>query len=358
MTKIQETDVRLTIGIDTHAEVHVAVALDQMGRRLATCSIPTTTTGHTALMSWANELGTIERIGMEGTGSYGAGLARWLRAQGLSVLEVERPKRQTRRGRGKSDPLDAEAAARAVQAGTALGQPKAGTGHVEMMRALSLTRRSAVKARTQAVNQLHALLVTAPDELRHQLRRLTVTKLVGLASGFRPGPRLANPTAATKFALKSIAVRHQQLSTEIARLDTQLAGLVAEEAPALMAVRGIGTQTATALLVAAGDNPQRLHSEAAFAHMCGAAPIPASSGKTTRHRLNRGGNRQANWALYMLVVGRMGWDLPTRAYVARRTTEGLAKPDIIRCLKRYVARELYTLLVAPRATQPNLPLAA
>jgi len=207
-------------------------------------------------MSWANELGIIERIGMEGTGSYGAGLARWLRAQGLNVLEVERPKRQTRRRRGKSDPLDAEAAARAVQAGTALGQPKAGTGHVEMMRALSLTRRSAVKARTQAVNQLHALLVTAPDELRHQLRRLTVTKLVAIASGFRPRPRLANPTAATKFALKSIAVRHQQLSTEIARLDTELACLVADEAPALMAVRGIGTQTATALLVAAGDNPR------------------------------------------------------------------------------------------------------
>jgi transposase len=351
LTTRLEPDVRLTIGIDTHAEVHVAVALDQLGRRLATCTIPTTMAGHTALVNWAHEFGTIERIGMEGTGSYGAGLAGWLRAQGLIVLEVERPKRQLRRRRGKSDPIDAEAAARAVQAGTALGQPKTGTGRVEMIRALSLTRRSAVKARTQAINELHALVVTAPYSLRSQLRRLTVTRLVATASSFRP----RQPIAATKFALKSIAVRHQQLTAEIARLDAQLARLVAEAAPALVAVKGMGTQIAAALLVAAGDNPERLHSEAAFAHLCGVAPIPASSGKTTRHRLNRGGNRQANWALYMLTIGRMGWHAPTRAYVARRTTEGLAKTDILRCLKRYIAREVYHLLVPQTAPAPVPP---
>jgi transposase len=174
-----------------------------------------------------------------------------------------------------------------------------------MIRALTLARRSAMKARTQAANQLHALLVTAPQEVRTALRRLSVARLVNTAAGFRPGRRLENPVGATKVALKSVAVRHKQLTTEIALLDTQLSVLVTNEAPALLAYKGMGTQTAAALLIAAGDNPERLRSEAAFAHLCGAAPIPASSGKTDRHRLNRGGNRQANWALYILVIGRM-----------------------------------------------------
>jgi transposase len=345
MAITEQLDMQLTIGIDTHADIHVAVALDQFGRRLDTCTIPTTNAGFTALLDWSKRFGSVEQIGMEGTGSYGAGLARWLRSRGFAVFEVERPKRQLRRRRGKSDPIDAEAAARAVQAGTALGQPKAGTGQVEMIRALTLARHSAMKARTQAANQMHALLVTAPLELRTALRRLSVAKLVSTAAGFRPGRRLENPVGATKVALKSISVRHRQLTTEIVLLDIQLSTLVTDQAPALLAYKGMGTQTAAALLIAAGDNPERLRSEAAFAHLCGAAPIPASSGKTNRHRLNRGGNRQANWALYMLVIGRMGWDAPTRAYVARRTAQGLSKPEIIRCLKRYVAREIYHVLV-------------
>ena len=352
----QDGEVRVTVGVDTHTDQHVGVALDQFGRRLGTRSVPTTPAGFAVLLAWAREFGVIERIGIEGTGSYGAGLTRWLRARGLAVVEVERPHRhdrQARRRRGKSDPLDAEAAARAVQAGTVNGQPKAGDGHVEMIRTLRLTRRSAMKARTQAANQLHALVVTAPDELRARLRALPLAELVRIAAAFRPvrtGTALGTPLAAAKLALKGLAVRYRQLSAEIDALDVHLSQLVAAAAPELVAVKGVGTDIAGALLVAAGDNPERLHSEAAFASLCGVAPIPASSGKTNRHRLSRGGDRDANRALYLLALGRMGWDLATRTYVTRRTAAGLSKAEIIRCLKRYLARELYRVLVKPPAS--------
>jgi transposase len=354
----QVNGVRVTVGIDTHADLHVGVALDQFGRRLGVRAVPTTPAGFAELVAWASGFGGLERFGIEGTGSYGAGLTRWLRARGLTVVEVERPHRhgrQTRRRRGKSDPIDAEAAARAVQAGTVIGHPKAGNGQVEMIRSLRLARRSAMKARTQAANQLHALVVTAPDELRSRLRALPVADLVTLAAAFRPaqtGPVLATPLAATKLALKSLAVRYQQLSAEIATLDGHLDHLVATTAPDLLAVKGIGTEIAGALLVAAGDNPDRLRSEAAFASLCGVAPIPASSGKTHRHRLSRGGDRDANRALYLLALGRMSWDPRTRAYVERRTATGLSKPEIIRCLKRYLVRELYRTLPRPPASPP------
>ena len=332
---------RVTVGVDTHADVHVAAALDQLGRLLGTHAYPTTAAGYAALLRWAGRFGVVERIGIEGTGSYGAGLARWLCARGLAVVEVERPKREQRRRRGKSDPQDAEAAARAVQAGTATARPKGGTGPVEMIRALQAARRSAVKARTQAANQLHALVVTAPDALRTRLRRLSLVRLVATAAAFRPRAP-STPTAATKLALKSIAVRYRQLTAEIEALDAQLGQLVAAAAPDLVAVKGVGTDTAATLLVTAGDNPERLRSEAAVAHLCGVAPIPASSGKTTRHRLNR----EANWALYLIAVGRMAWHRPTRVYVQRRTEQGKTTAEIIRCLKRYIARELYGILVS------------
>jgi transposase len=357
----QDGRVRVTIGVDTHADVHVGVALDQFGRRLGTRSIRTTPAGFAELVVWASDFGVVEQVGIEGTGSYGAGLARWLRARDVAVVEVERPRRhdrQARRRRGKSDPLDAEAAARAVQAGTVVGQPKAGDGQIEMIRTLRLARRSAMKARTQAANQLHALVVTAPDGLRTQLRTLSLAGLVTLAAAFRPartGATPATPSAATKLALRSLAVRHQQLSAEIAALDAHLGHLVAAAAPDLLAVKGIGTETAGALLVAAGDNPDRLRSEAAFASLCGVAPIPASSGKTNRHRLSRGGDRDANRALYLLALGRMSWDPRTRAYVARRMADGLSKPEIIRCLKRYLAREVYRALARPPASLPRSP---
>jgi transposase len=343
------TPVQVTVGVDTHVDRHVAAAVDQLGRLLGTEAVPTTAAGYAALLAWARGLGAVERIGIEGTGAYGAGLSRWLRAHGQVVVEVERPKRAQRRRRGKSDAVDAEAAARATQAGTATAHPKAGTGSVEMIRALQAARRSAVKARTQATNQLHALVVTAPDALRSRLRRLSLARLVATAAAFRPGA-LSTPAAATKLALTSIAVRCRQLSAEIAALDAHLGRLVAAAAPELVALKGVGTDTAATLMVTAGDNPERLRSEAAVAHLCGAAPVPASSGRTTRHRLSRGGDRDANRALHLLAVRRMAWDPATVAYARRRTAEGLSKREILRCLKRYIARQLYPLVarhVAP-----------
>jgi transposase len=322
--------VLVTVGVDTHIDVHVAVALDQLGRRLGSLTFPTSRAGYAQLVAWVGRLGTLERVGVEGAGSFGAGLTRWLRARRVMVLEVARPNRQLRRHAGKSDQIDAEAAARAVQAGVALGRPKTTDGQVEMLRAVRVVRSSAVKARTQAANQLHALVITAPDPLRSELRGLGLARLVARAAKFRPGPCPQTPTAATKLALRSIAVRYQQLSAEIAELDRQLQRLVAAAAPGLLALKGVGPDIAAALLLAAGDNPQRLRSEAAFARLCGVAPLPASSGKTSRHRLSRGGNRDANRALYMLTISRLRWDPRTRAYVARRTREGKTTPEIIR----------------------------
>ncbi|HYY88972.1 MAG TPA: transposase, partial [Chloroflexota bacterium] len=235
---------RVTLGVDTHAEVHVAAALDERGRLLGTCTIATTPAGFAELVRWAEQYGEVAQVGMEGTGSYGAGLARWLRAREVAVVEVDRPDRRTRRRRGKSDTVDAEAAARAVQAGIATAQPKAGTGAMEMLRTLRVARQSVVKARTQAANQLHALVVTAPEPLRPRLRRLTVLQLVATAAAFRLTSSLTTPTAAAKLALKSIAVRYQQLHAEIAGLDRHLDHLVAATAPALVAVKGVGTDIA------------------------------------------------------------------------------------------------------------------
>lgn len=338
---------KVVVGVDTHSDVHVAVAIDALGRRLGQLSVPTTLQGSQRLEAWAAGLGEVGAFGVEGTGSWGANLTRFLLARGYRVLEVNRPDRSTRRRRGKSDPIDAEAAARAVLAGTVTAIPKAGDGHVEMIRSLHLVRRSAQKARRQAANQLHALVVTAPDELRDQLRGLTVDKLVALALTWRPGAA-STATSVSKLALRSLARRYQHLDAEAAELDRHLTRLINQTAPELLAVKGLGPHTTAALLIAAGDNPHRLRSESAFAHLCGAAPVPASSGRTIRYRLNRGGDRQANYALYILVVSRMAWDPATRAYVARRTTEGKTKKEIIRCLKRLVAREIYKLLTQPR----------
>ncbi len=315
----RQTHEQVMLGVDTHAEVHVAAALDERGRLLGTCTIPTTAAGFRELLRWTSQYGELSRVGMEGTGSYGAGLARWLRARDVVVIEVDRPDRRTRRRRGKSDSVDAEAAARAVLAGTATAQPKAGTGAMEMVRTLRVARQSALKARTQAANELHALVVTAPDAMRAELRRLKIPQLVATAAAFRRSAELTTPTAATKLALKSIATRYQHLAAEIEALDKHLDQLVAVAAPALVAIKGVGTDIASTLLTIAGDNPERLASEGAFAHLVGVAPIEASSGKITRYRLNRGGDRQGNRALYLLAVGRMGWDPATKAYVARRT---------------------------------------
>ena len=334
---------RVTVGVDTHLDVHVAHAKDALGRRLATVSIPTTPAGYRDLLAWARGLGEVDAWGVEGTGCYGAALARFLVVHGQVVLEVNRPDRQARRRRGKSDPVDAEAAARAVQAGEVTAVPKASSGYVEMLRSLRVARATAVKARTQAINALKALVVTAPADLREQLRGRSATMLVREAAGLRPGP-LDDPTAAAKLALRTLARRHQALSAEITTLDTELDRLVAKAAPGLVARFGIGPDSAGALLVAAGDNPDRLRSDAAFSMLCGSSPIQASSGKTIRHRLNRGGDRQANAALHRIVVVRLRWHQPTKDYMARRLTQGKSKKEIIRCLKRYVAREVFAVL--------------
>jgi len=340
MTTIADDEGRVTVGIDTHGEVHVAAVLDRRGRLMGTESFPTTANGHRQLERWALGFGAIDAVGIEGTGAWGAGVARHFGAGGYQVIEVDRPNRMTRRRRGKSDPIDAEAAARAVQAHTATGIPKTRTGRIEAIRSLRVARRSAIKARSQAAHQLHALVSTAPDVLRDELRALRLGALVETAARFRPGdPR--DPVQATKTALRSIAHRYQHLTVEVHTLDTVLDPLVAETAPNLIALNGVGTDVAGQLLVTAGDNPHRLRSDAAFAHLCGASPIPASSGRTDRHRLNRGGDRAANAALYRIVLCRLRWDPRTRHYLERRTKQGRTKKETIRCLKRYIAREIY-----------------
>jgi transposase len=345
---------RVIGGVDTHKDVHVVAAVDGTGRILGTAEFPSTIRGHRSLLTWLNRFGSVLRVGVEGTGAYGAGLARYLAEAGVEVVEVDRPNRQTRRRKGKSDPVDAEAAARAALSGEASGQPKGGTGVVEMIRALRVARRSARKARVQAVNQIRDLIITAPDELRSTLRDLTLKQVTDRAVRWRPGP-VTSPTAATKLALSVLARRYQTLGAEIDQLDVELGRLVAETASSLLERKGLGTDTIAALLVAAGDNPQRLKSEASFAALCGVSPVDASSGKQQRHRLNRAGDRQANEALWRVVLVRMSTDPRTKDYVARRLKEGKSKKEAIRCLKRYVAREIYRDLIASLAPTTPTP---
>jgi transposase len=341
----------VTVGVDTHLDQHVAAVIDQTGRLLGTQAFPASTRGYVALVTWAEGLGPVERVGVEGTGTFGAGLTRFVRAYGLAVVEVARPERSTRRRQGKSDPIDAQAAARATLAGVATATPKTREGQVEMIRLLRVARRGAMKARVAAAEQLYGVLCSAPEELRQPLLGLKTKAMVGACAALRPGP-LTSTTAATKTTLRSLARRWQQLQAELDQLDTQLQALVTSAAPTLVALPGVGVETAGQLLVTAGDNPQRLRSEAAFAHLCGTAPIPASSGRTDRHRLNRGGDRRANNALWRIALVRMRCHPPTRAYVQRRTTQGLSKLDIMRCLKRYIAREIYHQLTSPPPINP------
>jgi transposase len=338
----------VTGGVDTHKDTHTAAVVDATGRMLGHAQFPTTPAGHAGLLSWLRGHGELVRVGVEGTGAYGAGLALYLQAAGVELVEVDRPDRATRRQRGKSDPVDAEAAARAAQAGRATGIPKDRTGRVEALRALRIARRGAVSARAEAQCRMKSLIVTAPDGLRTALRELGDRELIAHCAARRPDRAHAgDPATATLIALRTLARRHQQLSIEIDELDTLIAPLVEQINPTLCRLRGVGPDVAGQLLVTAGQNPDRLRSEAAFAMLCGAAPLPASSGRTMRHRLNRGGDRQANCALYRIVLTRLRCDPRTRAYTQRRTAEGLTKKEIIRCLKRYVAREVYTALLNP-----------
>ena len=335
----------ITGGVDTHADVHVAAALDPIGGLLGVQEFPVTPAGYASLLEWLGGFGTVCLVGIEGTGSYGAGLARHVSTAGVRVVEVDRSDRQDRRRQGKSDPLDAVSAARAAQSGRAAGAPKGRDGTVEAIRVLMVAKRSARSERIQTLNQARALVLTGPDDLRARFAGHTVAALVAETASLRPRPG-STVGYATRIALRELGRRAQFLDAQLERLDELIVPLVTTQAPGLLALYGIGAHTAALLLIAAGDHPERLRSEAAWAHLCAAAPIQASSGKVTRHRLNPGGDRQANHALWRIVFTRIGSHPATRAYVERRTEEGLSKKEIIRCLKRYVAREVYPHLRA------------
>jgi len=337
-------------GVDCHSRVHHAVALDETGRQLGDRAFPATGSGYADLLAWLRGFGTVTVVGVESTGSYGAALTRFLLQAELRVVEVNQPHAHLRRRRGKTDAVDAEAAARKVLSGEATAIPKEMSGAVEAIRQLRIARRSAVSARSIALCQLGDLIVTAPAALRARLTRKTLRGQATTCARLRPNRReLTDPVQATKLALRTLARRIAALDAEIARLDEHLEQLVRAVAPRTIALLGIGPQHAGQLLVTAGQNITRLHSEAAFAHLCGVDPIPASSGKTIRHRLNPGGDRQANSALHRIAIVRLRYCERTRVYAARRTTEGRSKREIIRCLKRYIAREVYRTLCADLA---------
>ena len=338
-------------GVDTHQDLHTAAIVTFEGAVLGTESFSTTRAGYRAMLACFRSHGELLRVGVESTGSYGAGIARHLALSGVPVLEVTGPDRAARRARGKDDALDAVAAAEAARTGCRVQVAKDRGGGVEALRVLRTTRKTAVKCRRAALQQLHNTIVAAPDEVRDQVRDLTRMRRLRICAAWRPDAAgYRDPAVATKLSLKSLARRILDLDDEIAELDRFIAPLVEELAPDLLKLEGVGTASAGELLVTAGENPDRLRSEASFAMLCGASPLPASSGKTRRHRLNRGGNRQANSALHMIVLCRMRIDQRTRTYVARRTGEGLSKREVMRCLKRYVAREIYRVLTAPSPT--------
>ena len=328
-------------GVDTHAEtIHVA-AIDDLGRDLGDQEFPTTPVGYREALAFLIGHGTLSMIGIEGTSSYGAGIARAARTAGIEVREVTRPDRATRRMQGKSDPIDAYAAARAVLSGRADAAPK--DEQVDAIRALHIARNSAVKARTAAMNQIHHMLITAPVPIREKYRTLKEKPLVNALAACRPATQ--EPThRAVLHALKTLAQRHQFLTAQADDLHAELDALATAANPHLRSIRGVGPTTAAQLLITAGGNPERLRAEASFAALCGTAPVPASSGKTTRYRLSRGGDRAANSALHRIALNRMSSDPRTRDYVARQRASNRSTPEILRMLKRAIAREIFKSL--------------
>ena len=344
MTTMTPEPGSVTGGVDTHLDVHVAAAVNHLGGVLGTESFPTTAAGYRRLLGWLGSFGPVDAVGVEGTGSYGSALARHLAENEVRVIEVSRPNRQLRRRHGKTDVIDAIAAARAVLSGEATATPKAHNGPVEALRLLKIVQRSATRSRTQAVNQLRAIVATASDELRSRLRSLKTTELVTTCAAFRVRTEDDSLAAVTRLALRELAQRIQLLDEQLVRTKTRLARITTTVAPQLVARKGVGPDTASAILVSAGENPHRLRDERSFAALAGSNPIPASSGKTTRHRLNRGGDRQLNAALWRIAIVRLATDPDTRAYLARRTGEGKTKTEAIRCIKRYIAREVFAAL--------------
>jgi transposase len=336
----------ITGGVDTHQLTHHAGILDEHLQPVADREFPATEVGYQQLLDWLAGFGVITRVGVESTGSYGAGLTRFLLAAGIEVLEVQRPEKATRARQGKSDVIDAYSAARQAATGAARAMPKVKTGIVESIRLLKVARDSAVKDRTRAYSQLRDLVTTAPPAIHDELIVLTGHQRAVRAAGYRPDPaRISDPVQAAKKSLRTLARRIQALNAEIREADKDLTRLTRRAVPTLLAMRQVGPQTAAQILITAGQNIDRMRTEATFAKLCGVAPLPASSGKTgTRHRLNRGGDRHANSALYLVVVGRMKNHPQTQAYVQRRLAEGKTKNEIIRCLKRHLARSIYRTL--------------
>lgn len=347
-------DRKVVVGVDTRKYAHVAVALDHLGAKIGDQHVPANREGCARLEAWAATLGRVAAFGIEGTGSYGAGLASFLRRCGYRVVEANRGDRRSRRRNGKTDTIDAEAAARSAISGQAAAVPKTADGTVEMIRQIKIARDTARKARTSAIVTLKALIVTCPDELRAQLDGLTDKILISRCAAFRPGAA-SSPTASAKHSPRALARRYHSLDTETAAHDSILDDLTMAHSPSLREGSGIGADTAAEALTVYGDNPDRIRSEAASAKLCGLCPVPAASGLTNRHRLSRAGHRSANPALCRTVIARMRIHQPTTDYVARRTTEGLSKKDIIRCLKRFVAREIYQHVITDhrRQTAPH-----
>lgn len=336
-------------GVDTHKDTHYAAVITATSQRLGAAEFRTTPAGYEALAVFIAGFGALAKVGVEGTGSYGAGLTRHLTATGVTVLEVLRPTRQVRRMRGKSDEIDAYAAAETALAGTNCSTPKDRNGHAEAARVVSIARRSAVTGRKDAMLQIRDVLVTAPDVIRSKYRTLQGKSLITALAKTRLGAHDDVTVAHTLTVLRCLARRVQHLEGEIVDHDKTLLDLVRQINPALIQTTGIGIVSAADLIVAAGDNPDRITSEGAFAALCGTSPVPASSGKTIRHRLNRGGNRTANCALHRIAVVRLHTDQRTRAYAAKLKAAGRTSKEILRCLKRAIAREVYHLLVNPPA---------
>jgi len=354
MQNDRQSSERVILGVDTHLDIHVGAVISQAGKLPGTHIIQTNQAGYLELLDWASSFGILEQAGIEGTGTYGAALTRFLIKNGVYVVEVNRPDRSKRRLQGKSDPLDAENAARTVLSGSSKAIPKMQSGACEALRIIGVARRSAVKARTQAINQLRALLVSAPQDVRDKLWKSKPHECVAACINNEMSEH--SPLRIALYStLRSLGKRWMALTEELNELDESLDKLTRKYASSLRSQFGVGPQTAATLLAVAGDNPERLKNEAALASLCGVNPLPASSGKTVRHRLNRGGSREANNALWTIALVRMRSDPRTRIYVDRRTGEGLSTKEILRCLKRYIVRELYPLILSDLA-YANRPL--
>lgn len=346
------------VGVDTHTDTHTIAVLDATGRTLLTATYPATSVGYRTVVKDLSEFGSPSevRVGVEGTNSYGAGLTRVLAAAGFTVFEVLRPTRQVRRMDGKSDPIDAIEAARTLISGRGISVPKSSVGPAEALRYLNAARDKYVSIMTALSSSVLSLLITAPAAIREKYSNENTAKILRALAACRPG--VLDQTSVdfhVLTALKSMAQTHQETKEAADFLEARMRVLLEEHYPALLDVHGVGTITATALAITAGDNPARIRSEAAFAKLCGACPIPASSGKTNRHRLNRGGDRRGNKALHRIALTRMSKHEPTRQYVQRQTERGKTKKEILRQLKRALCREIYRTLTRPASAQRIAP---